>query len=98
MLGFILVHHLLDPNTDSETKLKKVNQSPHTQAKPRALSVVLTETTLELLSELLQRENVHRKHKCQHKTRVITGRLIGFPEKEENKTPSSWTLPLDSSP
>lgn len=91
-VGVFLAHNFLDPNTDSETKSeKKAKQSLPTQAKPPALSVVLTQTMLELLSEL-QRENVHRKCECQRKTRVITGRLIGFPKKEKNKTPSSWTL------
>lgn len=55
--------------------------------------LALPEAVLELMSELWT-ENIHRKHECRHKRRVIRGRLPLFPEKEENKNPSNWTLSL----
>lgn len=47
-LVFFSAHQLSDPNTDSETKSEKVNQSPHAQAKPPPLGVVLSHAGMDV--------------------------------------------------
>lgn len=69
---FFSAQHLSDPNTDSETESDKVNQIPHTQAKPPSLGVISSHAENYVRA-------MDRKHECQPKGKGYSRQIATFP-------------------